>query len=57
MLFYCWIEISNQEINVLFNDQITESIRWGTAVAALDASVKDYHMGGCWIIADINSQR
>ena len=43
-IFPIQCKISNQEINILFNDQITESIRRGIAVAVIDTSVTDYHM-------------
>ena len=41
------------EVQVPFNDQITRSIEQGMAVAATDASVKGYGMGGCWIFTDL----
>ena len=47
-------EPNQQDFQNPFNEDITESIRRGTAVAASDASVKDGCMGGCWIIANNN---
>ena len=55
-MFLIQSKSSNQEISILFNDQITESIQQEIAVAALDVSVKDNQMGGCWIIANLNSK-
>ena len=34
------------EVQVLFNEEIIENIRRGTAIAASDVSVKDRCMGG-----------
>ena len=52
-LFPIEIKSSSYEINIPFNDEITESIRQGTAVTASDASMKDNYIGGCWIIANV----
>ena len=37
----------NKEINIPFNEELTLSIMQRKAVAASDASVKDFSMGGC----------
>jgi len=50
-------ESSRQDIQNPFNEEITNMIQRGTAIAASDASVKDGCMGGCWIIANSNRQR
>ena len=55
-MFLIQSKSSNQEISILFNNQITESIQQEIAVAASDTSVKDNQMGECWIIANLNSK-
>ena len=45
-MFLIHCEISNYDINIPFNNQITDSIRIGTAVAASDASIKNHYIGG-----------
>ena len=47
-------EASSNDINILFNDKITQSIIQRKAVAATDTSVKGFSMGGCWIIANVD---
>ena len=37
---------SNYNWDVLFNEQVTKDIEEGLAVAATDASVKEYYIGG-----------
>ena len=56
-LFPIAINSSSYEINVPFNDKITESIRQGMAIAASDASVKDNYIGGYWIIANVQGRK
>ena len=50
-------ESSQQDIQNPFNEEITNMIQRGTAIAASDASVKDGCMGGCWIIANSGQQK
>jgi len=48
-----WVETSYDDSNVPFNNQISTSIEQDKAVAATDASMKGYSIGGCWILTDI----
>jgi len=51
-----WVKTSYNHSNVPFNDQITTSIEQNKAVAATDASVKGYSMGGYWILIDYDRE-
>ena len=51
-IFLIACDIINKEIYALFNEGITQSIIHRIALATTDASVKEFQMGGCWIITD-----
>ena len=51
-IFPIGINEVNEEINAPFNEEITMSIMQRKAVAVTDTSVKEFSMGGCWIITD-----
>lgn len=47
------IEANTNDADMPFDSKILSSIIQRTAVAATDALVKDYNMGGCWIIVNV----
>ena len=47
------IEANTDDMNIPFDIEISSSIMQRTAVAATDVSVKNYSMGGCWIITNV----
>lgn len=53
-LFPIVCELSNDHTHVSFNNKITISVIQRKAIAATDASVKGYSIGGCWTLADVN---
>jgi len=49
-----WPLINMHEINIPFNDQITQAIQANDLIAASDASCKNEEMTGHWIIASMD---
>ena len=47
------VEANTDDINMPFDSEISSSIMQRTTVAASEASVKNYSMGGCWIITNV----
>ena len=45
-------ELNEFDVAIPFNEEMTESIRRETAVAALDTLVRNNYVGRCWIVAN-----